>query len=248
MEAIPSAPTEAKTEAIAKWKKGDSKTHTRIELSLKNLEMIHLSGAITAKDMWKQLSMVKESKGCLGVLATQKALYWTMAPEGFDMIEHISKLRSYQDDLHIMENLVTNKDFVMILITSLPDSWDNFVRSFFSCTRNKPTIGSYKLILVFLHEDQRRKAQSGESSGTTLLSKGKDKQGAKKDKKCYNCKKKGHILLDCWAKSGGKGGQGPKGRKGAGKKNEANQAEEVNLSLNDTCYMARNSHEISKYD
>ena len=115
--AIPSAPTEAKTEAIAKWKKVDSKTHTRIELSLKNLEMIHLSGAITAKDMWKQLSMVKESKGCLGVLATQKALYWTMAPEGFDMIEHISKLRSYQDDLHIMENLITNKDFVTILIT-----------------------------------------------------------------------------------------------------------------------------------
>ena len=73
--AIPSAPTAAKMEAIAKWKDGDAKTCTRIELFLRNLEMIYLSGAIMAKDMWRQLSMVKESKEHLGVLATQKALY-----------------------------------------------------------------------------------------------------------------------------------------------------------------------------
>ena len=80
------------------------------------------------------------------------------------------------------------------------------------------------------------------------MSKGKDKQGANKDKECYNCKKKGHISSDCWAKGGGKEGQGPKKRKGAGKKNKANQAEEVNSSLNDACYMTGNSREISKYD
>ena len=45
--AIPSAPTAAETEAIAKWKDGDAKTRTRIELSLGKSEMIHLSGAIT---------------------------------------------------------------------------------------------------------------------------------------------------------------------------------------------------------
>ena len=151
--AIPSAPTAAETEAIAKWKDGDAKTRTRIELSLGNSEMIHLNGAITAKDMWRQLSMVKESMGRLGVFATWKALYRTMTPEGFNMIEHISKLRSYQDDLHIMENLVSDEDFVMILITSLPDSWDNFTGSFFGYTGNKPTIGSYELISVLLDED-----------------------------------------------------------------------------------------------
>ena len=76
--------------------------------------------------------------------------------------------------------------------------------------------------------------------GTALLSKGKDKQGAHKDKECYNCKKMGHIAADCWAKGGGKEGKGPKGRKGTGKKNRANQAENVNSDLNDACYMAGN--------
>ena len=78
------------------------------------------------------------------------------------------------------------------------------------------------------------------SAGTTLLTKGKDKHACNKDKECYNCKKKGHIALECWAKGGGKEGQGPKGRKGTGKKNRVHQAEEVNSSLNNACFMARN--------
>ena len=57
-------------EAAEKWKEGDAGACTRIELSLGNSEMIHLSGTITAKEMWNQLCMVKESKGCLGILAT----------------------------------------------------------------------------------------------------------------------------------------------------------------------------------
>ena len=66
--------------------------------------------------------MVKESKGQLGVLATRRALYRAMAEEGFDMVEHVSKLRKLQEELHIMSNLVSDEDFVMILITSLPES------------------------------------------------------------------------------------------------------------------------------
>jgi hypothetical protein len=38
---------------------------------------------------------------------------------------------------------------------------------------------------------------------------GKGKK-SKKDVECFNCKKKGHMKSDCWAKGGGKEGQGPK--------------------------------------
>ena len=81
--------------------------------------------------------------------------------------------------------------------------------------------------------------------GTTLLTKEKEK-GANKDKECNNCKKMGHILLECWAKGGGKEGQGPKGRKGAGKKNKVHQASKVNASLNNACFMASNPPGILK--
>ena len=107
------------------------------------------------------------------------------------MVEHISMLRGLQNNLHAMDDLILDEDFIMILIMSLLESWDNYTGSFFGYTRNRLMIRSHKLILILLDEDQRRKAHSGEGSRTALLSKGKEKQGANKDKECYNCKKKG---------------------------------------------------------
>src|ERR1700735_3251782 len=52
-------PSAEETEAINKWNDGDAKARTRIELSIGDAEMIQLSGAVTARDMWSQLSMVK---------------------------------------------------------------------------------------------------------------------------------------------------------------------------------------------
>ena len=56
------------------WRTGDAKAQTRIKLAIGDAEMIHISGAVTAREMWEQLTMVKESRGQLGVLATRCAL------------------------------------------------------------------------------------------------------------------------------------------------------------------------------
>jgi hypothetical protein len=42
----------------------------------------------------------------------------------------------------------------------------------------------------------------------------------KSDLKCFNCNKKGHKKVDCWAEGGGKAGQGPRGQGGKGKVTE----------------------------
>ena len=247
------------TEAIDKWNGGDAKARTRIELVIGDGEMIHISGALTACDMWDQLSTVKELKGHLGVLATRRALYRATAEEGFEMVNHISRLRRLQEEIHTMGSLVSDEDFVMILLTSLPESWDSYTTSFLGSSGNKPDIKSHELIAVLYEEDHRRKTRNGESSGTTLHVNAKDKgkskcghnHGNNKDKECYNCHRRGHISSECWAKGGGKEGQGPKGRKGLKRGHKANQAEEVNTSLNDCAYMAHQndqSHEISKFD
>ena len=44
------------------------------------------------------------------MLATHWALYRATAKEGFDMVEHISKLRGLQNQLHAIENSVTDED------------------------------------------------------------------------------------------------------------------------------------------
>jgi len=117
--------------------------------------MVHLSGADTAKEMWDQLCMVKEAKGRIGVLATRRALYRMEADENnFDLVDHISKLRRLQKELHLMDNKVNDKDFVMILLTSLPESWDVYTSAYLGSSSNKPTLRSHKLIVILYEEDR----------------------------------------------------------------------------------------------
>ena len=132
----------------------DAKARTRIELALGDAEMIHISGAVTAQEMWDQLTTVKEYRGCLGVLATQWALYRASAADDFEMIDHISKLQKLQEELHLMGSIIMDEDFVMILITSLPEAWDNYTSAYLRPSGNRPELRSHKIVAILLDEDQ----------------------------------------------------------------------------------------------
>ena len=47
-------PTTAKL--TRRWHEGDAKAWTRLELAISDVKMIHISGAMTASEMWKQLT------------------------------------------------------------------------------------------------------------------------------------------------------------------------------------------------
>ena len=49
-------PSEETLKAIEEWRAGDARARTRIEFAIRDSEMIHISGAETASQMWKQLS------------------------------------------------------------------------------------------------------------------------------------------------------------------------------------------------
>ena len=83
--------------------------------------------------MWEQLTMVKESRGQLGVLATQCVLYRATADESFEMVDHISNLWKLQEELHIMGSPVAinrNSDHMKLLqyflmkIDAARDDWE----------------------------------------------------------------------------------------------------------------------------
>ena len=142
--------TQDERDAEKRWKEGDTKARTHIELSIGDLKTIHISGADSVRGMWEQLTMVKESKGRLGVLAMWRTLYRMTANEGFEMVDHISKLRRLQEELHLMENKVSDEDFVMILITSLPESWDQYTSAYLGLSSNMPTLKSHELVANLL--------------------------------------------------------------------------------------------------
>lgn len=232
-------PTEDEKKAKKVWVEGDAKTRTRIELAIGDSEMIHISGATTAAEMWKQLTTVKESKGRLGIIATRRMLYRCVAEEGFNLVEHVSKLRKLQEELHLMSSVVSDEDFVTILISSLPESWDVYTSAYLgSSSKKDEMITSHELVAILLEEDRRRNERHGDPSAAALQARGGGgaKPSTNPNIECHNCRKKGHMARDCWSKGGGKEGQGPR-RKGGqgGSKNRAHQAN-VNDDLGDIAY------------
>ena len=59
----PADPMDEEIKEQKQWKTRDVKARTRIELAIRDAEMIHIIGATSAKQMWGQLTMVKESRG-----------------------------------------------------------------------------------------------------------------------------------------------------------------------------------------
>ena len=203
--------------------------------------MVHILGAKTASEMWKQLTLVKENRGKMGILMARKALYRYSGEEGVSVVDHIAKLREMQEELHLMGSLVSDEDFVDIILMSLPESWEGFLTSFMgSRTDDAKTVSSHQLVALLLDEERRRTKRTGGSQDVVMVARGNEKKNlSNSDKECYNCKKKGHISRDCWSKGGGKEGQGPTSKKkGKGKQEKTNQAtENINDAL-DIAYMA----------
>jgi hypothetical protein len=144
----------AELKEINQWHKGDAKARTRIELAIGDEEMVHIIGATTASEMWKQLTLVKESRGRLGILTTCRALYRTIAKEGFELVEHVSKLRKLQEELHLMGSIVANEDFAMILVSSLPESWDIYTSAYLGTKTDGTALTSHELYAILLDEDR----------------------------------------------------------------------------------------------
>jgi hypothetical protein len=129
--------------------------------------------------MWKQLTLVKESHGKLGILATQHTLYRMIADEGFDLVEHISKLRRMQEELHLMGSMVSDEDFTMILVSSLPESWDLYTSAYLGSKAEGTLLTSHELVAILLEEDWRRGERTGDPCNVAMQGRAPNRGGSR---------------------------------------------------------------------
>ncbi|CAM6086645.1 unnamed protein product [Calypogeia fissa] len=198
------------------WMEDEEKVMALLRLVVSDSELYHFTGATTAKKMWKNLCDVHEPRGHLAILSARKRLFRMVAVDGKPMSEHIVAFREAMDKLNSMTNEypISDREFALLLITSLPDSWDVFITSFFGHKADsKSLITSSELIEILIQEDRRRNERSSNNEVAHATQHRKQQpQFSKKSSgtKCGNCSKGGHSKEDCWSKGGGKEGQGPR--------------------------------------
>ena len=75
-----------------------------------------------------------------------------------------------QEELHLMGSLVSDEDFVDIILMSLLESWEGFLTSFMgSRTDNLKTIGSHQMIALLLDEERRCTKRTGGSQDVVMV-------------------------------------------------------------------------------
>jgi hypothetical protein len=140
------------------------------------------------------------SKTVTQKLYLKQKLFGLKMQEGSDLTEHINVFNQLVADLMKVEVKIDDEDRAIILLCSLPRSYEHLVTTL---TYGKEDIKMEDIVAALLAHDQRRKNNAmEESSGDALLVKGDrgvdNKRGnKKKGPRCYKCKDYGHVKRDC---------------------------------------------------
>ena len=176
------------------WEKKDRTALSTIRLRVADKLLVYVASAKSSKDAWDTLKGLLEAQGPLGIVLARRKLFRAKCDDGTSIEDHIRTLRVYQEELQNLGQKIEDSEFSIILLTSLPDSWNNYISSIdSSALTNAP-----QLIARILEHDRRLKIQSTED--TALAAKwGKKKYNSKIT--CFGCGKRGHIQADCRSKS-----------------------------------------------
>ena len=206
--------------AFDKWDTADEVAKLLISGNIKSAQFMHVAQAITAKQMWDNLTSVHEMRGQQSITALRCTLYHTKAVEGDDIVAHMNTMRSYQVTLHQMGLKVNDEDFKSILVSSLPITWDAFTASYLGSQTGNAVMTSQELVAIIRDEYNHRKtvpgAEEGQDEGnlsmtmTAQLATGpqgkkraceekKEKTGSKK-RTCAICFHDNHVMDDCFHK------------------------------------------------
>jgi hypothetical protein len=113
--------------------------------------------------------------------------------EGEDLLVHINMVKAFTNQLRSIEVKIEDEDVYMVLLMSLPPSFDNLVTSLESMSTKDVNLQFIPIQLF--HEVSKRK-ESESTDNATLL----NKTHKANKKLCFYCKKPGHFVRTCLKK------------------------------------------------
>lgn len=203
------------------WKLLDRQALGVIRLSLSRNVAFNIAKEKTTADLMKALSNMYEKPSAANKVHLMRRLFNLRMAEGASLAQHLNELNTITTMLSSVDIEFDDEVRALILLSSLPDSWNTTVTAV-SSSANSTKLKFDDVRDLLLSEEIRRR-ESGEASSSSALhvesrgrtsdrnsdsSKSKarrSKSRPKKEVKCYNCGGKGHFKRDCKApkKNGG---------------------------------------------
>ena len=194
-EVLPERATQKQQE---KFRKRQNLAMSKICLSVSSNVQIYVRSAKTGKEAWDNIAKRFEEKSLTRIIKYRSELYSMTMSEEMPMVEQINHLKTVSERLESLDDIVAEKDLVMILLKSLPKSYHNLITALESLKLEDLTWEYVRDRVLTEYErriDNRRPAgSSGRSTDGTFDAL---YAGGKYVKRCHYCQEKGHMIKDC---------------------------------------------------
>ena len=157
--AAPTAGNDASNKLYKDWIKADQKAKADLILAIKPSELHHIRGCTTSRDVWLNLESVYASKGPARKATLLKRLTQHKMNEGDDLKNHISGFFEAVVKLRGMDVEVNGDLLSIMLLYSLPSSFENF-RCAIESRDNLPDVESLKVKIIEKFHARRKDAGS----------------------------------------------------------------------------------------
>lgn len=133
-----------------------------------------MSTETNAKDLWQKLKNIYKRKIAQNKVIYIRKLVHMKYQEGSSVSEHLSKFQDCVNRLTTMKMVLDEELRVLILLSSLPDSWETLVVSLSNLAPN----GVVNLVMVkdsMLNKELRRKELGVTSESSALVTKNRER-------------------------------------------------------------------------
>ncbi|KAH9800564.1 hypothetical protein KPL71_000708 [Citrus sinensis] len=210
-----------------KWNEIDGNAISDLHLALADGVLSSVAEKNTAKEIWDTLTKLYKAKSLHNKIFLKRKLYTLRMAESIMVTDHINTLKTLFSQLTTLGHNIEENERAELLLQSLPDSYDQLI---INLTNNNPadSLVFDNVAASVLNEESRRKnkenrqasSQQAEALSVTRgrstergpsgsQNHGRSKSRSKKNVKCYNCGKKGHVKKECWSNQKRREGKEP---------------------------------------
>ena len=116
-------------EKLDKYELLADKAYSLIALNVDKSLQIHVSSTSNAKEAWDNLQKNFEFVSVSQMVRLTRRFYAAEMEEGSDLMKHITLMTELAEQLREMKEDISSKKFAIVVLGSLPDSYENFLIS-----------------------------------------------------------------------------------------------------------------------
>ena len=148
------------------------KAYSTIALALtKNLQ-VHVSNTVDPKEAWDILASHFNFVSITQNVRVTRAFYGASMDEGGNLMEHITKMTALSGRLRELGEVVDSKRFAIVVLGSLPESYDNFITSLNARSVEQLTWDEIKPALIEEYMKMKEKGEKRRTEDALIMRRG----------------------------------------------------------------------------